>query len=168
MTRLIPDGTVRYVDSDTPESSSAVSAADQRRYRANWLAKKRAELGDEAFEAYLRQIKAKKPETVRRAHRRYAKKLAERTAPASAAAGARWTLSDARTALDASLTVPQAAQQIGRSGAAVKSLRQRWRKGTLPAELADQLPVYRKPAPPKSPVQQSETASSKSSRKKEL
>lgn len=159
MTSVIPDGTVRGVDGDTLDSPGTVSAADQRRYRKNWLAKKRAELGDEAFEAYLRQVKAKKPETVRRAHQRYAKKLAERTAPAADTAGSRWTLSDARTALDTSLTVPQAAQRVGRSGSAVKSLRQRWRKGTLPADLADQLPVYR---------ESTSTDSSKSSRPKEL
>lgn len=163
MTSVLPYGTVSDMDGDTRDPSGTASAGDQRRYRENWLANKRAELGDEAFEAYVRQLKAKKPETARRAHRRYAKKLAERTTPAAGTGGTRWTISDARTALDSSLTVPQAAQQIGRSGAAVKSLRQRWRKGTLPAELADQLPLYREPGSPESSVQQFKTSSSSNS-----
>jgi len=54
--------------------------------------------------------------------------------------GQRWTVSDARIALDTTLKVPDAAEKVGRSASAVESLRRRWRTGRLPAGLVDHIP----------------------------
>lgn len=71
--------------------------------------------------------------------RRYVENRARRTAGGDKQ-GAPWTISDARTALDVNLSVPQAADQVGRTAVAVERLRAKWRKGELPARLADQVP----------------------------
>lgn len=55
----------------------------------------------------------------------------------------RWTIDDARTALDLSLSVPEIALRLGRTASAVEGLRAKWRSGALPLALADQLPPYR-------------------------
>ncbi|ORA62813.1 hypothetical protein BST26_20730 [Mycolicibacterium insubricum] len=71
---------------------------------------------------------------------RYTQRRAERTA--SAAAHRRpWSIEDARTALDLSLSVPEAAATVGRTAAAVESLRSRWRRGALPEALTIHLPT---------------------------
>ncbi|ORW08041.1 MULTISPECIES: hypothetical protein [Mycolicibacter] len=75
----------------------------------------------------------------------YTQRRAERTAKAPMK-GSRWSIDDARTALDTSLSVPEVALMLGRTAAAVEGLRARWRAGELSSALADQLP----PAP--SPV----------------
>lgn len=51
-----------------------------------------------------------------------------------------WNVGDARVALDTSLTVPQAAEKVGRSANAVESLRRRWRAGRLPIGLSAHIP----------------------------
>lgn len=51
-----------------------------------------------------------------------------------------WNASDARIALDTTLTVPQAAKRVGRSANAVESLRRRWRAGRLPLGLSAHIP----------------------------
>lgn len=62
--------------------------------------------------------------------------------------GQRWTVSDARTALDTTLSVPEAALKVGRSATAVESLRRRWRTGRLPASLAAHMPEPPRPSSP--------------------
>ncbi len=63
--------------------------------------------------------------------------------------GQRWTVSDARIALDTKLSVPDAALKVGRSASAVESLRRRWRTVRLPSGLADHIPD---PPPTRSPA----------------
>lgn len=63
--------------------------------------------------------------------------------------GQRWTVSDARTALDTTLSVADAAVKVGRSANAVESLRRRWRTGRLPAGIAVHMPD---PPPATAPV----------------
>ena len=75
----------------------------------------------------------------RRQRREYHQRRNRRTA-AGAEHGRLWTIPDARTALDPRLSVPEAAEKVGRSANAVESLRRRWRRGQLPAALADQMP----------------------------
>lgn len=77
-----------------------------------------------------------------RRHRRYLARRAERTAPPPGVSARRpWSLPDAQIALDPTLSVVQAALQIGRSASAVESLRRRWRTGKLPAGLGARLPA---------------------------
>ena len=74
-------------------------------------------------------------------HRRYLARRAARTAPSTDGTARRpWSVPDAKVALDLSLTVVEAALQIGRTASAVESLRSRWRAGKLPAGLAARLP----------------------------
>jgi hypothetical protein len=75
----------------------------------------------------------------RRQRREYYQRRAGRTAGGQAHRR-RWTIPEARVALDGRLSVPQAARQLGRTAGAVQHLRQRWRAGTLPRGLADQVP----------------------------
>lgn len=70
--------------------------------------------------------------------RRYTQGRAERTAVTADKSGARWTIADARVALDFSLTVTEAAIQVGRTASAVENLRSKWRRGQLAAGLVDQ------------------------------
>jgi len=70
--------------------------------------------------------------------RRYRENRARRTA--GPATGTRWSITDARIALDPTLSVPVAAVEVGRSAVAVERLRAKWRAGRLPAGLADQVP----------------------------
>lgn len=72
--------------------------------------------------------------------RRYTMRRAERTVTSADKQGARWTIADARVALDLSLSVPEAALQLGRTAAAVEALRAKWRRGELAAGLAQQVP----------------------------
>jgi hypothetical protein len=76
--------------------------------------------------------------TLRRAERTAGKKGEKATSHRS-----RWTIDDARTALDLSLSVPEIALRLGRTASAVEGLRAKWRSGALPLALADQLPPYR-------------------------
>jgi len=76
----------------------------------------------------------------RRQQRRAHHLRRNRRTAAGAEHGQRWSIPDARTALDARLTVPEAAEKLGRSANAVESLRRRWRTGRLPTALAEQLP----------------------------
>lgn len=79
-----------------------------------------------------------------RAERRaYTRRRAARTASAASHHRSRWTIDDARTALDLTLPVPQVALRLGRTASAVEGLRAKWRSGALPLALADQLPPYR-------------------------
>ncbi len=71
---------------------------------------------------------------------RYIRNRAARTASDSSARRRPWSIPDARVALDVTLTVPQAALQVGRTASAVESLRRRWRLGRLPDALAAHLP----------------------------
>ena len=74
-------------------------------------------------------------------HRRYLARRAARTAPPIDETARRpWSVPEAKVALDPSLTVVEAALQIGRTASAVESLRSRWRAGKLPAALATRLP----------------------------
>lgn len=75
--------------------------------------------------------------------RSYTRRRAQRTANASRH-GARWSIDDAKAALDLTRTVPELALQLGRTAAAVEGLRAKWRQGQLPQGLADYVP-----APPK-------------------
>jgi hypothetical protein len=86
------------------------------------------------------------PQDRRQERRRYVEKRAARTAaPAQAKKGRRlWTIDEAKTALDLSLTVPEAALKIGRTASAVESLRIRWRNGRLPEALDAHIPPPRK------------------------
>lgn len=63
--------------------------------------------------------------------------------------GRRWTIADARVALDLGLSVKDAAAAVGRSANAVESLRRRWRAGRLPTALADQVATTRGQEHPK-------------------
>ncbi|MGB3674336.1 MAG: hypothetical protein WA988_07850 [Candidatus Nanopelagicales bacterium] len=72
---------------------------------------------------------------------RYTERRAERTAASAAVHRRPWTIEDARTAVDVSMTVPEAARVVGRTASAVESLRNRWRRGVLPDALALHLPV---------------------------
>ncbi|MEB3052109.1 hypothetical protein KV112_20570 [Mycolicibacter sp. MYC123] len=72
--------------------------------------------------------------------RRYTARRAQRTAGA-ARHRQRWLIEDARMALDLSLTVPQAAERLGRTAAAVEALRAKWRRGELGEGLAFQVPA---------------------------
>ncbi len=75
-------------------------------------------------------------------HRRYMARRAARTAvPAGESPRRPWSIPDGKVALDLSLTVVEAALQIGRTASAVESFRSRWRAGKLPAALADRLPT---------------------------
>ena len=75
-------------------------------------------------------------------HRRYLARRAARTAPPTEQSARRpWSIPDAKIAIDPSLTVVEAALQIGRTASAVESLRSRWRAGKLPAALAARLPA---------------------------
>lgn len=75
-------------------------------------------------------------------HRRYLARRATRTAPPVGDSTRRpWSIPDAKVALDLSLTVVEAAVQIGRTASAVESLRSRWRAGKLPLALAVRLPA---------------------------
>lgn len=76
--------------------------------------------------------------------RSYTRRRAERTANA-AHHRHRWTIDDAKTALDLTMTVPDAALQLGRTAAAIEGLRVKWRQGKLPTGLADQLPPPPRP-----------------------
>jgi len=75
----------------------------------------------------------------------YTRRRAERTAGEATRHRNRWTIDDARTALDLSLSlsVPEVALRLGRTAAAVEGLRAKWRNGALSSSLADQLPPYR-------------------------
>ncbi len=73
----------------------------------------------------------------------YTRNRAKRTAGKATSHRSRWTIDDARTALDLSLSVPEVALRLGRTAAAVEGLRAKWRGGALPLALADQLPPYR-------------------------
>lgn len=89
------------------------------------------------------------PEERRRRQRReYHQRRTNRTA-AGQEHGRRWTIVDARVALDLRLSVPEAAAAVGRSASAVESLRRRWRAGRLPAVLADQVVANRAQEQPK-------------------
>ena len=70
----------------------------------------------------------------------YTRRRAIRTADAAIQHGARWSIADALTAIDPTLTVPDAAVRLGRTAAAVEGLRAKWRAGKLSAALTDQLP----------------------------
>lgn len=70
---------------------------------------------------------------------RYIRNRAARTASDNSARRRPWSIPDARVALDVTLTVPQAALQVGRTASAVESLRRRWRLGRLPDALAAHL-----------------------------
>lgn len=82
----------------------------------------------------------------REERRRYVERRAQRTAIAARKKKGRrlWTIDEAKTALDPSLTVPEAALQVGRTASAVESLRLRWRNGRLPDALAAHIPPPRK------------------------
>lgn len=77
----------------------------------------------------------------RRAQRRdyHQRRIAK--APGGGGPRQRWTITEARVALDTTIPVLEAAQALGRSANAVESLRRRWRAGRLPAVLADQVPA---------------------------
>lgn len=77
--------------------------------------------------------------------RRYSQRRAQRTAATADKRGTRWTIGDARMALDLSLTVSEAAAKVGRTAVAVELLRAKWRRGELAATIAAQVPP-----PPKS------------------
>lgn len=87
-----------------------------------------------------------KPNGKTRAERAaYTRRRAIRTADAAVQHGARWSIDDALTAVDPTLTVPDAALRLGRTAAAVEGLRAKWRAGKLSAALTDQLPPPPKP-----------------------
>jgi hypothetical protein len=82
----------------------------------------------------------------RHERRRYVERRAARTAVTARAKKRRrlWTIDEAKTALDLSLTVPDAALKVGRTASAVESLRMRWRHGRLPEALAAHISPPRK------------------------
>ncbi|MDT5087163.1 MAG: hypothetical protein QOJ61_4206 [Mycobacterium sp.] len=82
----------------------------------------------------------------RQERRRYVERRAARTAIAGRKKTTRrpWTIEEAKTALDTSLTVPEAALTVGRTASAVESLRLRWRRGRLPDALAAHIPPPRR------------------------
>lgn len=73
----------------------------------------------------------------------YTRRRAQRTAGEASSHRNRWTIDDARTALDVTMSVPEVALRLGRTASAVEGLRAKWRSGALPVALADQLPPYR-------------------------
>lgn len=73
----------------------------------------------------------------------YTRRRAQRTAGEATSHRNRWSIDDARTALDVTLAVPEVALLLGRTASAVEGLRAKWRSGALPPALADQLPPYR-------------------------
>ncbi|MGD9622195.1 MAG: hypothetical protein AB7G47_19405 [Mycolicibacterium sp.] len=83
----------------------------------------------------------------RRAQRRDYHQRRIDKAPAADGPRQRWTIAEARVALDTTLPVLDAAKALGRSANAVESLRRRWRTGRLPAVLADQVPPPPGPKP---------------------
>lgn len=82
----------------------------------------------------------------REERRRYVERRAARTAIPGRPKKPRklWTVEEAKTALDLTLTVPEAALKIGRTASAVESLRLRWRQGRLPDLLNIHIPPPRK------------------------
>jgi hypothetical protein len=82
----------------------------------------------------------------REERRRYVERRAARTTVPGRAKNVKkpWSVADAKTALDLSLTVPEAALKIGRTASAVESLRLRWRRGRLPDLLTMHIPPPRK------------------------
>jgi hypothetical protein len=82
----------------------------------------------------------------REERRRYVERRAARTAVPGRAKNVKkpWSVDEAKTALDLSLTVPEAALKIGRTASAVESLRLRWRRGSLPDLLTIHIPPPRK------------------------
>lgn len=83
---------------------------------------------------------AKKASGKTRAERTaYTRRRAIRTADAGRH-GSRWSIEDALTAVDPTLSVPEAALKLGRTAAAVEGLRAKWRAGKLSSALTDQLP----------------------------
>ncbi|MUL61005.1 hypothetical protein B5P44_00195 [Mycobacterium sp. CBMA 213] len=81
-----------------------------------------------------------RPRKTRNERQRYTQRRAERTGRTGDRQWRRWTISDARIALDPSLSVPDVAIQLGRTASAVEGLRAKWRAGRLPEALATQLP----------------------------
>lgn len=81
----------------------------------------------------------------REERRRYVERRAARTTVAGHTPKVKkpWGVDEAKTALDLSLTVPEAALKIGRTASAVESLRLRWRKGRLPDLLTMHIPPPR-------------------------
>lgn len=90
---------------------------------------------------------AEAPKRTPAERRSYTTRRAERTASTANNRKMRWTITDARVALDLSLSVPEAAVRVGRTAAAVENLRRKWRLGELAAGLADQVPP-----PPRTPL----------------
>lgn len=86
-----------------------------------------------------------RPRKTRDERQRYTQRRAERTGGTGDRQWRRWTISDARIALDPSLSVPDVAIRLGRTASAVEGLRAKWRAGRLPEALATQLPL---PPPP--------------------
>lgn len=84
--------------------------------------------------------RGRKTQTERQA---YTRRRAQRTASEATSHRSRWTIDDARTALDVTMSVPEIALRLGRTASAVEGLRAKWRSGALPSALADQLPPYR-------------------------
>lgn len=82
--------------------------------------------------------------------RRYSQRRAQRTAASADKQGTRWTIGDARTALDLSLTVTEAAATVGRTAVAVELLRAKWRRGELATAIAAQVPPPPKDTPKQS------------------
>ncbi|KAA1250330.1 hypothetical protein F0Q45_10350 [Mycobacterium simiae] len=82
----------------------------------------------------------------REERRRYVERRAARTAVPGRTKRVKklWTVDEAKTALDFSLTVPEAALKVGRTASAVESLRLRWRQGRLPDLLNMHIPPPRK------------------------
>lgn len=72
--------------------------------------------------------------------RRYVARRAARTTAPMGGSRRPWSIPDAAAALDLSLTVVEAALQVGRTASAVESLRSRWRAGKLPSTLSARLP----------------------------
>lgn len=84
--------------------------------------------------------RGRKTQTQRQA---YTRRRAQRTAGEATSHRSRWTIDDARTALDVTMSVPEIALRLGRTASAVEGLRAKWRSGALPSALGDQLPPYR-------------------------
>ncbi|PJE00760.1 MAG: hypothetical protein CK429_36120 [Mycobacterium sp.] len=81
----------------------------------------------------------------REERRRYVERRAARTAVPGRTQNVKrpWNVDDAKTALDLTLSVPEAALRVGRTASAVESLRLRWRQGRLPDALAIHIPPPR-------------------------
>ena len=90
-----------------------------------------------------REPAARRGRKTRAERQSYTRRRAARTAGDASRHRNRWTIDDARTALDLALPVPEAALLLGRTASAVEGLRAKWRSGALPPALADQLPPYR-------------------------